>query len=169
MRYRVAAGSPDRIRVSADRLALGVLVVLGVGTLYETAVALEILSIGALPGQGAPLEGLFVTASLIAALAGIVLACWLAVMERESRPAALLAPATAAFMIARYYTFDSYYAPNLQRYSEGGFSPPWVYGLSLVVVATSLLALKRARIGFACTAVVTLLCVFSASFFGFGK
>jgi hypothetical protein len=150
-------------------VALAVLVVLGVATLYETALALEILSIGALPGQGAPLEGVFVTASLIAALAGIVLACWLAVMERESWPAALLAPATAAFMIARYYTFDSYYAPDLQRYSEGGFSPLWVYGLSLVAVATSLLTLRRARIGFACSAVVMLLCVFTAFFFGFGK
>jgi hypothetical protein len=80
-------------------------------------------------------EWLVALIALVAMLAGAVL------VFRVGLPAALLAPAAAVFMTARFYTGDPYYAPSFQAYGDGGvFSPVWVFlllGLALLAGITT--------------------------------
>ena len=73
--------------------------------------------------------------ALVAMLVGAVL------VYRNGGAAALIAPAAALFLAARFYTGDPYDEPGFQRYAEGN-SPVWVFvllGLSLLAAATTLL------------------------------
>lgn len=75
----------------------------------------------------------------------------------------LVAPAAAAFVVARFYAFDPYYAPSLRRASDGGLVPT---AEIVVVVAVSLVAgclvATRPRLGSAATCCALLLCAFTA-------
>ena len=70
--------------------------------------------------------------ALVAMLVGAVL------VYRNGGAAALIAPAAALFVAARFYTGDPYDEPGFQRYAEGN-SPVWIFallGLSLLAAAT---------------------------------
>jgi hypothetical protein len=150
-------------------LELVVLVVILGAATYEAAVALEWIPVGTLPGESARFEGVVLTSALLALVVGIVISLILARTDRRSVPAALFAVAAAALMVARYYTFDTYDLPTLIRYSESeAFSPAWVFSVATAGVLASLLGLTKPRIGLVLTAVVMLLCTFTAVFFGFG-
>jgi len=106
---------------------------------YEAAIALKWISIGNEPGEGATGSGWVLGVALLAMLVGIV-ACAAAVRARRAKYA-LVAPAAAAFVVARFYTFDPYYAPGLRRASDGGIFPAWwVYGVAAACVAAAALA-----------------------------
>jgi hypothetical protein len=59
--------------------------------------------------------------------------------ERFRSGLAVVALATAALLVARYYSYDPYYAPDLHRMSDGGLIAGWwvvlLVGLSLTAVA----------------------------------
>jgi hypothetical protein len=151
------------------RAALLVLLVLGGAAVFEAAIALEWIPLGTDPGEGARHDGLVLAAAAIAMLAGVVVSLMLAARSRWSVPAALVAVAAAALMVAHYYTFDTYYLPTLTRYSESGsFSPAWVFSVAIAGVLASLLAFARTLFGFMATAVVIPLCRFTIVFAGFG-
>ena len=71
---------------------------------------------------------------------------------RRVQATALLAPAAAFFVIARFYTGDPYfdYTPTFRRYADGGnISPTWIYlmvGLALVSGLTTLLWRRTAPV-----------------------
>ena len=96
-------------------------------------------------------------------LVGAVLAFW------PVPAAALLAPAAAFFVTARFYTGDPYYLPTFRRYADGGIFPPtWIYvllGLALAVGATTYLWRRTAAVE---SSVVLLLLAFTALFMGTG-
>ncbi len=126
--------------------ALVALVVLGGATIYKTAVALGALSVGPEPGRGPAGEGVVVAAALLALFVGAV-----ASFANASRPRPdvgvvwpLLAPAAASFVVARFFTFDPYYAPTFRRSSEDGLVSPW-WILALVTAALAVGALIRAK------------------------
>jgi len=147
-----------------------VLLVLVSAAAYEAAIALEWIPIGSQPGQNARFEGLVMGLALLALGAGFVIALLLATLNRRSVRAALFPLAAAALMLARYYTFDTYYLPDLSRYSESGpFSSIWVYGVAIAGVPACILSLAKPRIGFAFGALVMFLCFFTAALFGIGK
>jgi len=146
-----------------------VLLVLVGAAAYEAAVALKWIPVGTLPGENARFEGLVLSLALLALLAGIVISVVLAIRDRRSVPVALFPIAAAALMVARYYTFDTYYLPALTRYSEGSFSPAWVYGIALVSVLASFLSFAKPRVGFLLGAAVVFLCLVTVSLYGFGK
>jgi hypothetical protein len=80
-----------------------------------------------LPGESARFEGVVMVSAFIALLAGVVISLVLAAMDRRSVPAALFSVAAASLMVARYYTFDTYYL-SLKRYSDSGvLSSTWVF------------------------------------------
>jgi len=147
-----------------------VMLVLLAAASYEAALAFGWLGIGQQPGEGHPLEGRVLAIALVADLAGAALAAASALRRTTSASAVSMIPVgAAAFMAARFYTFDPYYAPGLRRMSDGGFWPPsWV----LTLVACSLLAgaltLARPRVGSGVGAMVVLVSAFTAFLMGVG-
>ena len=151
-------------------LELAVLLALFGAAAYEAAVALEWIPVGTLPGESARFEGVVMASAFIALLAGVVISLVLAAMDRRSVPAALFSVAAASLMVARYYTFDTYYLPTLKRYSDSGdFSSTWVFLVATVALLASFLSLTTPRVGFAFGTVVILLSTFTVLFVGFGK
>jgi hypothetical protein len=151
-------------------LEWAVLLVLLGATVFEAAVALEWIPVGTLPGENARFEWFVMGAALLALLAGVVISLMLASLNRRSVAAMLFPVGAAALMVARYYTFDTYYLPSLTRYSESGSFPPgWVYGLAIAGAAAWLLGLAKPRAGFVLGALVIFLCTFTVFFFGVGK
>jgi hypothetical protein len=151
-------------------LELAVVLVLVGAAAYEAAIAFGWIPVGSQPGENARFEGLVMGLALLALGAGFVIALLLATLNRRSVRAALFPLAAAALMVARYYTFDTYYLPDLSRYSESGaFSSTWVYGVAIAGVPACLVSLAKPRIGFAFVAFVLFLCFFTASLFGTGK
>ncbi len=137
------------------------LTVLVIATAYELAFALGALEIGNLPGEGPRGCGLAVLAGVLGMTVGAVLAATYAARpEQAGALAALLAPASAVFIAARFYTYDPYYAPTLRRISEGGvISDTWIYGLvGLTLLATALAKFRPAG-GFALSSFVIVLCI----------
>jgi len=156
-----------RLRV----LELAVLLVLFGAAAYEAAVALEWIPVGTVPGENARFEGLVMGAALVAFLAGFVISVMLAALNRHDFAAALFPVAAATLTVARYYTFDTYYLPDLTRYSEssGPFSPIWVYGVALASVPAWSFSLAKPRVGFVIGAAVIFFCFFTSFLFGLGK
>ena len=149
---------------------LAVLVVLVGATAYEAAVAVKWIPVGSLPGENARFEGIVMAPALVALVAGIVISLVRAARDRRSILAALFVVAAVALMLARYYTFDTYYLPTLTRYSESGtFSPTWVYGVAIACVPAWFFSLAKPRVGFVLAAVVMILCLITLSFVGIGK
>ncbi len=88
--------------------------------------------------------------------------------ERTS-VAPLVAPAAAAFVVARFYSFDDYYLPTLRRMSDGG-GVPWQWIVILVVLAllAGVATKIRPRIGIAMTSLVLFMSVLTAVAEGVG-
>lgn len=149
---------------------IAVLFVLLGAAAYEAAIALQWIPVGNEPGENARFEWVVMVAAELALVAGMVVSIVLAVRDRRSVPAALFPVATALLMVARYYTFDTYYLPSLTRYSESdSFPSTWVYGVALASVPTVLLSYAKPRLGFVLGAAVLFLCLFTVTFFGVGK
>jgi hypothetical protein len=127
------------------RLSIAIVLFVLVGaTIYEALVALGVIDLGALPGEGPPGEGLARLLALVAVLVGaaIVVAAPLAA------PGAFLAPAAGAFLLARFYTFDPYYLPTLRRMSDQGLlSPLLVYSVVAVAIAVALVSGRWPGVG----------------------
>jgi hypothetical protein len=151
----------------------GVLVVLAAfagATLYEVLVAVNVVHLGDLPGEGPPggeLVGL-IAAGAVAASA--VLAVILAPRGNEGTSlAALLAPAAAAFMVAHFYTYDAYSLPTLIRHYERDYVPtPVVFAFAAFAVGVGLITVLRRRLGLVLTVPAVLLCGLTAWFSGLG-
>lgn len=97
--------------------------------------------------------------ALVAMLVGAV------VVWRNGGAAALIAPAAALFVTARFYTGDPYDRPGFQSYAEGN-SPVWVLallGLAFLAAATTLLWRRTAAVE---SVTVLVLLLFTAMFMG---
>src|SRR5919197_799209 len=114
---------------------------------YEVALALGASGVGAVPGSGAPGEDEVAGAAFITMLIGAVLAPLSGVWNAPRWALASIAPAAAAFVVARFYTYDPYFAPSLRRYSDGGaVSVGWIFVVFVAAVAVGILALRLPRI-----------------------
>jgi hypothetical protein len=151
----------------AVRATLGLLV--GT-TAYEALVALEVIPLGSLPGEGPQGQ----TIAGLAAAVGIVAAAFLAAALASLSPRravlpALLAPAAAAFLVAYFYTFDTYYLPSTMRYADRDFvSPTLVFALAGLAVGAGMLAWLRPRLGLALSSPLILACGLVAWYSGLG-
>jgi hypothetical protein len=97
--------------------------------------------------------------ALVAMVVGAVL------VYRNSGVAALIAPAAALFVAARFYTGDPYDEPGFQSYAESN-SPVWIFallGLSFLVAGTTLLWRRTAAVE---SVAVLVLLLFTAMFMG---
>ncbi len=147
--------------------------VLAAATLFEALVALETVPVGDVPGEGARGGGVVFVAALVAMLAGAALALALALASPTTDAPSfvwmLLAPSGAAYLLARWLTFDPYYLPTLRRYSDGGVGAPWVAGLALSGVISALLIRRYPRSGAVATSCVLAVSALTAWVLGFGK
>ena len=146
-------------------MRLAVFVTLGVlvcATAYETLVAIGLVELGSAPGEGPPGEG---TVALVAVLSMLVAAGLALFAARGARVSfvALLPPAAAAFLVARFYGFDPYFAPELRRYSEDGMLPPeLVFGVVALALAAAALTPIHRRAGAALSVFAILTCALFA-------
>ena len=87
---------------------------------------------------------------------GSVLAFVHAFYPHAPRPVALFAPAAAAFMITRFFSYDPYYQPSPQRYSENmtAWAWGWVLGLLVAAVVVSVRTRRMPRGGSIATACI---------------
>jgi len=141
-----------------------------VGTLlaaaaYELALALGDGSIGSEPGDG--VAGSFFV-EVVALLAMIAAAALSPVAASRPWPAALFAPAAAAYLVAFYFTYDPYYAPTLRRYSEGNVAGRWIVVVAAIAVANGVLTCLQPRIGRFTTSAVVLLVLLTTVLAGDG-
>lgn len=149
---------------------LTVLLVLAAAIVYETTVALRVVELGSLPGEGPPGAGAMGLVAALGLLAAALLSAAL-VAARRDPPAlsALLALAAGAYLLASFYSFDPYYLPSLIRYSERDFIPSAIVfvlvGLSLTA---GLVTLRRRRAGLALSVPLTLACALTAWWSGIG-
>jgi hypothetical protein len=129
---------------------------------YELAVALEWIEMGREPGGEA--RGQVV--ATIATLAAIGVTVVLAVRRARGPAVALIPLATAAWMVAHFYAFDSYYLPTHERFSEtGALSPWWVYGVAVVGVGVAALSRRASEVA----AIYVVVCAFTVVAMGIGK
>lgn len=133
---------------------------LATAAVYETAVALRVISLGKEPGEGPFGAGVVMLIALLALLTGLIvsLLCTLS-RSTEWRSAASLVPlASAAFVAARFYTFDPYYLPTLRRMSEGGnVAGRWIAALVVIALLAVVVTKILPRIGVAMTSFVLLI------------
>jgi hypothetical protein len=146
------------------------LAVLFAATAYEAGVALRLLPLGDEPGEGPAGRGLLFGAALLALVVAAVFSAVSA--SRASTPAgpaiALIDLSAAAFLVARFYSFDPYFAPTLRRFSEGGVAAPWVYSLVALALVAAVLPWTRPRAGLGLTVLVLPLVAVTAFATGLG-
>jgi hypothetical protein len=150
-------------------LVAGVLAVILGATVYELLVALHVIELGSLPGEGPPgasIAGWLAAGGLLAAA---LLSTALAWAGRAPALAALLAPAAGAFLLAYFHTFDPYYLPTLMRYSDRDFvQPALVYALVAAAFAAGLVTFLRRRPGLVLSVPVILACGLAAGWSSIG-
>jgi hypothetical protein len=129
---------------------LAVVVVLALATVYEALVALRVIDLGSLPGEGPPGAEVVGVVAAVALMAAALLATVLFRMGGAPALAALLAPAAGAFLLARFYAFDPYYLPAHIRYLDRGFVPPAVvFALAGLAATAGLLTMRTRSVGLA--------------------
>jgi hypothetical protein len=104
---------------------------------------------GRVPGQDVDGEETVAAVAYLTMLVGSVVAFVHARYPRVPWAVALFAPAAAAFMTTRFYTYDPYYLPSLQRYSEstGAAGVAWVLGLLTAAVVVGVWTRRAPRVG----------------------
>ena len=103
--------------------------------MYELAVALEWIEMPREPGADPRGQAVVLVAVLVAIAATMVVAF----LRPRDWWFAAIPLAAAAWLVAHYHAFDSYYLPTHRRFSDAGsVSPPWVYGLALAGIAVTL-------------------------------
>jgi uncharacterized membrane protein len=164
------AGTARTIRVISKGASIGwaVVFVLLAAAAHEAAVALEWISMGSNSGDEAAGQAAATVAAFVALLTGIVAT----VVSRRILhrwPAALVPVAGAAYLVAHYYAFDSYYLPSLRRFSDsGGVSAVWVYGVVVSAVIVALAIRRRPSVAPVLTPIVLLICAGTVVAEGFG-
>ena len=121
---------------------------------YELALALGAGSLGPAPGDGVAGSWVVNFVALLTMVAAAGLAAAFSVHPWRGAP--LLAPSAAAYLVAFYFTYDPYYAPELYRYSEGNVGGAWIAIVAAIAVGAGVLTLLRPRVGAAVSGVVLL-------------
>jgi hypothetical protein len=118
---------------------------------FELALALGLVGSysGRVPGQDVEGEETVAAVAYLTMLVGSVVAFVHARYPRVPWAVALFAPAAAAFMTTRFYTYDPYFLPSLQRYSEspGAAGVAWVLGLFAAALVVGVWTRRTPRTG----------------------
>jgi hypothetical protein len=132
---------------------------------YEVLAAAGLLEIGNEPGEGTAGEIVVSVAAATGFLIAVATLALTAARGRAPRDRAfvVLPLAAAAYMVARFYTYDPYYAPSFRRASEDGLvSQWWVFGLAVAACAAAVAVRLARRLGVALTVFVIATCGLTA-------
>ena len=160
-----------RSRVAWDRLpsilawAAAAILLFAAG--YEALQALGVLEIGPQPGQTPTGETSVLTVAILTLAGGglaLLLCAYSSGWAMLVPPRALqaLSVSAAAFAIARWLSYDSYYAPTLRRMSEGIIGRGWIVALVALAVVAAWSTSRDRRAGVALTGSVLWLAGFIA-------
>lgn len=138
----------------------GLVVVILAAAAYEAAFALQIIQLpaGAQSGEAPRFETHIVEVATIAIWVGAIACLAASVWPRLTRQVAqiravwVLPAACAALVIARLFTFDPYYAPNLHRAGSEGLELWWVVFGVVVTGLVQRLGSRRLRAALLTTA-----------------
>ena len=126
--------------------------------LHQALIALSVLTIGPLPGEDAPGTALARLLALASFLIATSTLATRAARGTAGRIDATIVLAGAAYVVARFSTFDPYYAPALRRMSDGGaVSGSWIVALVAAAIVVSILGLRAPRTAGALAAMLSLL------------
>ena len=117
---------------------------------FELALALGLVGSysGRVPGQDVEGEETVAAVAYLTMLVGSVVAFVHAHYPRVPLAVALFAPAAAAFVSARFYTYDPYYLPTLRRYSDyTGALGYWILGMLAAALVVAVLTRQMPRAG----------------------
>ena len=132
--------------------------IVAVGAAYESAVALGAIGLGPQPGDPPAGATAIVPLALLALLVVGALLLAAALAERGWNGWGRLAvpaagAAAAAFLVARFYSYDPYHAPDLRRMSDGGaVAGRWIAFLVAGTLLAGILARRWPRAASAGTA-----------------
>jgi hypothetical protein len=157
VRAGVTAQKDESIRNRLWLFPWSVPAVLFAAAAYELALVIGLVGsyAGLAPGRGIEGEDTVAAVSGLTMIVGAVVAAVHANRPRRPWAVALFAPAAAAFMTTRFYTYDPYYLPTLRRYADGGAVPAgWIIGMLAVSIVVGVLARLRPRTGSFATAFV---------------
>jgi hypothetical protein len=170
----MVAGQSSGARRSRPRSVCSILIwcvpaALVAAAAYELAFMLWGSYSGLEPGQSPSGRTLAELIAMVAMVAAFVVAI-AGITRPVLRPVlAILAPAAAAFVLARFFTYDPYYFPTLHRYSDGGILPlGWVLLVTGMGLLAGVTARLRPRAGSPATIVVLLLLLFNFVWMGTG-
>jgi len=157
----------DRI---AGWLLWVVVSILAVATCYEAAVALGMLSLGPSDGEGPRGETLVVGTAFLALLFSgpLLFAGSLGRTTTRLAPVPLVSLAAATYVVARFYSYDPYYAPTLRRMSEGVVPGTWIVLLVVFAAGAAWYAVRSPRLGMALVSAVSWLSAITAIAVGTG-
>lgn len=143
--------------------------VLVAGAAYEVALMLWGSYSGLEPGQSAAGENVVAAVAGFAMIAGLVLVALGRARAPNQAAVTVFAVAAAAFVTARFFTYDPYYFPTLRRYSDGGILPLWwVLVVSGLAVLAGLATRFWLRLGSILTFPAVLLAMFNLVWMGTG-
>ena len=144
------------------------------GSVWRSAVLVVAVFIVVGLAASAAVGGIGELIALLVLLSGIVtIVTYLAYAsgwsaERRS-VAPLVAPAAAAFVVARFYSFDDYYLPTLRRMSDGGWIPgKWIIVLAALALLAGVSTRIRPRLGIAMTSLALFMSVLTSIAVGIG-
>jgi hypothetical protein len=125
---------------------------------YEATLLVDLWGIYPASPQDGFIDAEETVASLahLTMLVGSVFAFVHAFYPRVPWAVALTAPAAAAFVTTRFYTYDPYFLPNtLRRYSDnGGVASDWVLGMLVAALVVGALTRLLPPIGSVATAFI---------------
>lgn len=139
---------------------------------YEVTMLLDLWGSYPVAYEGAARDGFVDAEETVAAvayltmLAGSVVAFVHAFYPRVPPAVALFAPGAAAFMTTRFYSYDPYYQPSPQRYSEsmGAAGGAWVLGLLAAAVVVGVWTRRQPGAGSIATACILPLLLLTSLF-----
>jgi hypothetical protein len=141
------------------------------GATYQATVALGFLAMGKGPG-GEPAGSEIVALTVLLAFVIGIIASVSCAFRRDTEwksVAPLIAPASAAFVVADFYTFDSYFLPTLRRFSEDGVvAGRWIVALVVIALVASALSKLRPRISIFVTSILLVLGAYTSMIEGMG-
>jgi len=122
----------------ADLAVLLPVLLIALCIVYQVLFALEVVTLGELPGENPPSYDAFLLAGLLGMILGAVVSVTVALSGQKSWLVLLLPALAIVFVIARHFTFDSYYGDDMVRFSERGTGLwGWIAFLAVwAVVAT---------------------------------
>ncbi|MDX6591499.1 MAG: hypothetical protein QOJ13_695 [Gaiellales bacterium] len=171
-----AAGSrqPSVGRSIASAFTWAAIGCLSAATCYEALIAFGALSVGPQPGQTPPGDNVVVGAALMTLCVGGLVLLTGSLTRHPTRLVprrlvALVSLAAMSFVVARWFSYDPYYAPTLRRMSDGGIVPGWWIVLLVVLATAAARNISRSpRAGMVLTATIMWLSAATALMSGLG-